>query len=122
MEVILFLLHFFPCLNAGEQNLMKWNMVLVLLCKLYAPVFHHQTPNFHQLALTSCLLAVKMASDITLSSKSSAIFIIISNFCAWSLFTVLCCINKKIEGWPMDQMVVQQKQQNRLHEKECQID
>jgi len=77
---------------------MKWNRLLVLLCKLHIPVFHHQAPNFHQLTLTSSLFAVKMASDTTFSSKSSVIFIVIIMFYVWSFFTFL---NKQIEEWPV---------------------
>lgn len=86
-------------------------------------MFHHQTPNFGQLVLTSSLFAVKMASDKTPSSKcnSSVILIVISNFC-FEFFHPSLLINKQIEGWPTDQVVVRQKQQNRLYEKQCQID
>lgn len=74
VEVNPFFTSWFLCLMQVD-NLTKWNRLLILSCKLHAPMFHHQTPNLHQLAPTSSLFAVKMASDTTPSSKSSVVFI-----------------------------------------------
>lgn len=69
----------------------------------------NQIPNLHQLALTSSLSAVKMASDAPPGSKSSVIFIVTNNFCIWRFSP--CLLYNEIEGWPADQMAVKQNQQ-----------